>query len=71
LDGGLTDRWPPVLTDLLLAFISMLFRLDTEEAMGPPGTAADSWVRHGDVSTVDRDRSRRDGGGRPEVETST
>ena len=57
--GGLTDMCPPVLIDLLLAFVSKL--LDTGVIRG---CAVFSGVMHGDDKTVDSDRSRRDGGGR-------
>jgi hypothetical protein len=70
LDGGLTDRCPPVLTDRRFAFDSRLFAADGSGG-GLASLCVASGVTHGDVMIVDRDRSRRDGGGRPVDVVST
>jgi hypothetical protein len=70
-EGGLTDRCPPVLIDRRFDFVSTLF---DEVGVGDDDGVVDidgSCVRHGDVMTVDNDRSRRDGGGRPVDDIST
>jgi hypothetical protein len=59
--GGLTDKCPPVLIDLLLALVSTL--LDTGAVRG---CEVFSGVMQGEDKTVDKDLSRREGGGRVE-----
>ncbi len=70
-EGGLTDRCPPpVLIDRLLDLVSMLFMLDDAKGCDDNDVTSGAGM-HGEVITVDNDRSRRDGGGRPVEDIST
>ena len=71
-EGGLTDRCPPVLIDRRFDFVSTLFEVvGVGDDAGVIVVCDASCVKHGDVITVDSDRSRRDGGGRPVDDIST